>query len=339
VAETTKNIRKSLFNTYDYGRFVAITLKVSNEDAGYPLLLSILQAFAAQGKVNELTSLLDAFVDIAAKGVEEGIPLVKATLTPEFLESLSIMYPQNEKTFLSIFGKVIDIEGISLEPLIGLLKNLPLGDIRKNLQDLLVRAEVDMTAFYLDNLKDKDAKVVVSAIEALGEIGSEQAIEALAKALLNNLSDIRKASIKSMKGVYNKAAKLPLLKALKDPERDIRMSSLSLLQNAKDRTIGSALVGIMRSNVFDKRDEEERGRFFEVISKFPSPMTIGYIDQLLSEKNLTRNKKVLKKQQLAVNCLIRMESPDAKPLLEKCAKRWFLPSVIKSAAKTALQRK
>ena len=339
IAKTTKQIRSSLFSSYDYGRFVAITLKVSKDGGALPLLFNLLESLIAQKKVEPLSALFKAFVAIAKKGIDDVLPLIEAILKPSFLQNLAPLYEQNSAMFLPIFEQMPDIEGLSVEPLVELLKELPLGEVRKSLQEVLLQADVDMTSFHLGNLSNEDPNIVVNTIEALGEIGSEQALKALASALSNNLTEVRTAALKAMNGNFHPSAKLSLVKALKDPEKEIRVSSLKLLQDAKDKTIGSSVVGIMRGGDFANRDDDEQLMFFETLSKFPSPSTIDYLDQLLSEKNLIRNKKITSRQEFAVRCLSLMESPDAKPTLEKSVKRWFLPSNVKTAAKEAIQRK
>ena len=339
IAKTTAQIRLALFSSYDYGRFVAITLKVSKDGGALPLLFNLLDSLIAQKKSEQLASLFESFVDISQQGIEDALPLLEAILKPAFLQSVAPLYESNSKLFLTIFEKMSAIEDLSIEPLVELLKELPLGDQRKELQEVLLNAKVDMTSFHLGNLSNDDPNIVVNTIEALGQIGSEKALDALSKALTNNLTEVRTAALNAMNGKFHPKAKLPLMKALKDPEKSIRISALELLQFAKDKSIGSSVVGIMRGADFIKREEDEQKLFFETLSKFPSPSTIDYLDQILSEKNLIRNKKITLKQDFAVSCLALMDSPDAKPMLEKCAKRWFLPAKIKNAAKEASQKK
>ena len=103
--------------------------------------------------------------------------------------------------------------------------------------------------------------------------------------------------------------------------------------------IGSSILGVMQGADFYNRGDDEVAAFFEALSHYPSPSSLGFINKLLTEKNLTRSKAIVSRQMLAVTALSKMDSPDAQPALEQCAKRWFLPSDVKSAAKTAIKNK
>ena len=136
---------------------------------------------------------------------------------------------------------------------------------------------------------------------------------------------------------YTEKARRSLVKALKDPDRDIRLGALSILRNSGDRFVGSSLLGVMRTPEFHGKDEVEQSQLFMALSCFPSPPTIEYLNQILNEKNITRSGKVIQQQKLAIEALGKMASPDSLAALESVSKKWFLPGPVKDAAKEALK--
>ena len=339
LAESTRLLTRAIEKTQDIQRFVAIALRVSEKGEAHPMLLNLLQSYIGKGDADSVSKLLEALAQIGTDGHSEAAKLLNQSLSEETLVALAPLYSDNSTSFIEAFNLALKLDSFSPQQLVVLLKHSDIGEARVKLQKMLGDAGVDLTPFYVDALSSEIDEVVMDAIGALGKIGSDMAIEALAKALSNHLTEVRKAAMKAMSGRYTDKVKTPLVKALKDPDAEIRIAALSVLSGAGDRMIGSSLLGVMQGPDFYRREEEEVAAFFEALSAFPSPSSLGFINKLLTEKNLTRSKAIVSRQLLAVKSLSKMDSPDAKPALEQCAKRWFLPSDVKSAAKSAIQNK
>ena len=51
------------------------------------------------------------------------------------------------------------------------------------------------------------------------------------------------------------------------------------------------------------------------LAHYPSPTVFQYLDQVLSEKNITRSKKIIERQLFAVRCLGEIRAPILKCLV------------------------
>ena len=106
--------------------------------------------------------------------------------------------------------------------------------------------------------------------------------------------------------------RVKVLKALRDPNSDNRLLALAVLTEGKERQIGNGILGVMQNPDFLNHNSNEQQRFFMSLAQYPSPTVFQYLDQVLSEKNITRSKKIIERQLFAVRCLGEIQSPDAK---------------------------
>ena len=63
----------------------------------------------------------------------------------------------------------------------------------------------------------------------------------------------------------------------------------------------------------------------------------AFLNGVLSDKNLTRNKNVIQRQLLVVQTYQNMDSPDVQGMLEQSLKNWFLSGEVKNAIKNVLR--
>ncbi len=321
----------------DWKRFVAIALRVEGETE--PMIINMVSSLVQQSSTDDLIAILESISDLAGEEIDTASSLLSSVLSRELLADLAPLFEENPQAFLAAFRRGLQLEGYESDGLVELLKSLPLGDAREELQQLLIDEGMDMTPFYLDSLTSEDTDIVCSALKALGKIGTGPALSAISKSLTNSLADIRIQALKALSGRYTAEARPALVKALNDTEEDIRLQALEILASSGERMIGSSLLGVVLSGDFGRRSELEQRAFIVALAKFPTPRVTGYYSDILSEKNLTRNKSIISKQKFVIEALEQMESPDAKGLLEQVGKSWFLPADLKEAANAAAAKK
>ena len=126
-------------------------------------------------------------------------------------------------------------------------------------------------------------------------------------------------------------------KTLKDPERENRLLALNILEQATERDVGLIILSIIKEDAFSRREYEEKELFFKSLSNFPSPTVFGFLNNILQQKNITRNKGLVKKQLLAVEVYQNMKTEDALSMLETASHNWFLPNDVKLKIKEILR--
>ena len=318
-------------------RFVAISLEVAQEDAQSSVLLhNLWEAFLKKEDTHNTRLMLETLQQLGLQ-----LPIAQQYIKEFFSRDISTLAPliEKDKPLLLCVQKMLNIPNFDRERLVDLLKSMPIGASRDSLLESLSNAGADMTAFYLDNLRSDKEEIVLDAIQALGKIASPPALKALGDALGHHVGQIRHAAITAMGDRFLPEAQRPLTRLLKDPDPDLRISALKLLQQCTDRGFGSSLLGVMQEAEFIKRSIEEQEVFFQELARFPNASTMAFLGEVLSDKNITRSNIVQQRQLLVVDSLRKMQSDDAFSFLEKQSKNWFLAAAVKDAIKNALQHR
>ena len=331
------NIQTQLQQEQIYSRFIAIALKVTNEEQESPMVQQLFEALTINGNMKGVTEMLKCLLTLTKDGNKQSTLLLQNICSKENIQKLSTVFASNHDVLGPIFQALITVEHIDPEGYVSLLSSLDPGEARTALQEILMGSTIDMTSFYLDTLNDSNDSIVLDSISALGKIASERAIAALYKSLGNPLTSVRTAALKAINGVYIASERKALGKVLKDPDVENRMLALQILNSTQDRSIGPTLLGIMQGGEFFKRGDEEQELFFDMLSKYPSPSVFSFLNGILSERNLSRSKSVTDRQLSVVSTYKKMDSPDAQPMLQKALKNWFLAGDVKSAIKEALR--
>ncbi|MBM76137.1 MAG: hypothetical protein CMK59_12110 [Proteobacteria bacterium] len=332
-SELSEKLAGHLIDEGHWKRFVAIALSV--EGNTQPMIINMVESLLVQNQSKELIEILDSIADLAAQEIDTASSLLSSVLSKEMLSDLAPAFVEDSKSFMTAFERALSLDGYEPEGLVELLKSLPIGSAREDLQNLLIQHGIDMTPFYLESLQNEDSQIVVSALQALGKIGSNAALVAISKSLTHSLAEVRFQALKSLDGRYTAEARGGLVKALNDTEENIRLTALQILADSGDRMIGSSILGVAQSADFSKKGFEEQEAVIFALSKFPTTRIIGFFSDILNEKNLTRNKKIVSKQKFVIGALAKMESPDANNLLLQASKSWFLPSDLKLEARNA----
>lgn len=329
---------KSCHNEKEIRRFVAIAIRCgeTSDVHSTSLVMSLVQDWRQQGTVAPIIEVFNTLVEFSQQGLSVADNLIMLLLSKEEVTQYSHLYETNNQKFFGLIQKIIRLENFPSENFVFLLKELPLGENRKNLQSALSECGIDMTELYLDALQSEEEALLLDAIETLGRIGSDRAIEGLVGVITSVLTSVRKAVLMGLQGRYRESLRVPLAKSLRDPDSENRLLALRILSEGKERRIGTAILDVMQNADFQSHSEEEQTAFYNALSKFPSPTVLQYLDKTLSEKNISRSSKIISRQLLAVQCIGKMDSPDAKPMLEKCSSRWFLPGTVKEQAKSLL---
>lgn len=315
----------------DVKRFIAIAIRCAETDAtqNYSMLQHLVDGWIKSGDSDSLLSVFRILLEFAHRKLNSARALLSEMVTEEkivmyreFIQSKPVEWSDQVESLLTL-------EGLPHENWVLVLKDMPLGESRANLQTVLKVANIDMTELYLDSLESEEEGVVLDAVSALGEIGSPDAIKGILKMLSSVLASVRHAALSSIKGRYDETMRVKILKILRDPEPSNRLLALKVLTEGKERQIGNGILGVMQNPDFQNYQTNEQQQFFMALAQYPSPTVFQYLDQILSEKNLTRSKKIIERQQFAVQCLGKMKSTDAKNVLSKASARWYLSGEIK----------
>jgi hypothetical protein len=329
-------IQTQLGNDQEYSRFVAIALKVATGDDDFPMVRQLFSSLASSENVDGVTEIMECLLSLTEQGHDKSVSLLKIISSEEQFLTLLPIFKKHSQRLTPLIRRLITVSEIDPEGCVSLLSALDPSPARRALQEVLSASTIDMTAFYLDGLKDENDEIVREAIAALGSIGTDRAIGALYKSLGNPLTAIRTSALKAINGKYVASERKSLVKILKDPDRANRILALNIFSTVEERSVGSVILGVMQEGAFSKRDDEEQAMYFAILEKYPGPSVFAFLNEVLLDKNITRNKAVVKRQLIVVQTYKNMDSPDVKTMLEKAMKNWFLSGEVKNAIKAAL---
>lgn len=321
-----------------YSSFLAIALKASESGAIEVVLIEqIFASILVTGEAKSVLDLLRSMISIAKQGLISVMALLQCICSEENLWLTIPLFDGHTDEFVSVFREIVSLDDFDASSFVTLLNELDVGESRIAIQKIVSASSVDLTPLYLNGLKNDDETIVLDAIDALGKLASETAIEALYLELGNSLSSVRSAILEAIGGVYVSKHRKQLGKTLKDPERENRLLALNILEQATERDVGLIILSIIKEDAFSRREYEEKEMFFKSLSNFPSPTVFGFLNNILQQKNITRNKGLVKKQLLAVEVYQNMKTEDALSMLETASHNWFLPNDVKLKIKEILR--
>jgi hypothetical protein len=337
VAEVGSKMKESVEKGVNWKKFIAVALRVKSNTQ--PMIYNMVASLVQQGQTDELIALLNAVQELSSGNISSASTILQNALSLQNLKGMTPLYEKNPTGFFQAFKGVMGLEGYDPSDMVQLLKALSIGPARDELQQLLVDANVDMTPFYLESLENDNPKIICSGLKELGKIGTEEGLLAISKMLTHHLGDIRSTAMDSLQGRYTSSARTALLKGLNDPDMEMRIKALEILANSGEKLVASSLLTSMRETSFNQKNKKEMEKFFEAIVRYPSVAMFGFLREIILEKNITRNKTVLTKQEIVVRVLGTLDNPDAQNILVEASKSWFLPSDIKEAAKVSIKKK
>ncbi len=331
-------LKSSLQDVQDLPRFMGLAVQVLELDGplqtkGLALVRDQLDAYIARHDLDGLAAYLGALAALTSTGIEQSLVMVNTVFAPTRLPALAAMIVE--------LGHELDevpkgLAGCgSLAPLERLLEVLPACPFQTALEEALVEAGADLTPLYAERLGSTDPALVDASIVALGRIGTEEALKALATVLSRPSAMQRKKALEALQGKYRPVIKGALVRALDDQLSAHRILSLRILRDANDPAIVRALLDHMKAPGFEKRDIRECDVWYRSLASAQDAAALAFLERILARKNLLRNRTVMSHQVLAARALGQLRTPQAHRILQRAYRFTHLPKQIKIAIRTA----
>ncbi len=338
VAKVAERIRAVFRRPDDIGRFVGLGLEQSvgggDEDASASaLLLGMLDDLVYQARSEQAAGLIKALLAADGRRQAAAAAQLKALAEPARLERLASAANRDGEPFVELVEPLVERIGRDMVPM---LKELEAGPVQKALHEALAKAGEDLTTFYATRLNDEDEATVYNAIEALGQVGTPEAVAALCAVLSRNSKELRRAALKAMIGKYHPEARIALARALKDPDRENRLLALQVIASSGDNRMTWGLLSAVKELRFADKDQEEQAAYYRALASFQDDRTVAHFEEILSRKNITRNKGVVSAQLLAVDALSGVGTAKARETLERFRGAFYHPAQVKGAIQRAL---
>ncbi len=332
-------LRNSLQDVADLPRFMNMALEVvtrsrMTEGAGLALVTDQLAAHMGRRDLDGFIAFFQALGATALVGEERAAGIVTRVLDPKRHEALVPLFVEAGDELNQVPAKLLASR--AFEPAKLLLEAMPSCAFQQALEEALLQARVDLTAMYAERLASTDHKLVSASVQALGRIGSDQAIKALGTVLSRPSSRQRQEALRALVGHYQPAVKGPLLRALDDGHPTTRTLALAVLEEAREPAVSRALIPHMATSEFEKRKLEECALWYRCLGRASEASALAHLDKLLGRRNLLRNSKVIAHQILAVRALGQMGGGSSRAILERAYAASYLPKQVKHAIRAAV---
>lgn len=334
AADAAHALKQAYSNVRDNQRFVDLVLRGTPRAQTSPLLIGYIEALIAAGQTFSLCECFRALANVPPDQAESARAHMSILGRPETMVRLSRMAERSPDQL------VISLEpfvSLAREGLIALLNTLS-GLGQEQLLDVLIRGGVDLTPYYGERSRMDDENLAIPAIRALGLLGTPEAIKHLSTALSRNSSGIRRAVLESMLGHYHPEARVAIARAMKDPVRENRLLAAKVIASSGDARCAWGLLSLVGDERFDEVDQEEQVQIYAALASFKDNRTVAHLDEILSRKNLFRNKAVIARQLLVVKALTEVGTDEARKTLEKYRGFKAHPEPVQAAIGAALNK-
>jgi hypothetical protein len=332
-------LKGSLQDVADLPRFMQLALEVVGrnrlaEGSGLALVTDQLSAHIARRDLDGFIAYFEALAAMASSGGERARGIVTKVLIPARHEAIVPMLVEAEHALDRVPAGLLASGATAA--LTRLLESLPACPFQQALEKALIDARVDLTPLYAERLGSTDHTLVSASIEALGRIGSPEAIKALATVLSRPSTRQRHEALAAMIGNYHPSAKGALVRCLDDPTEATRVKTLAVLREAHDPAVVRALLHHMRDTRFEKRSLEECAAWYRCLGSAPDSSALSHLEGILLRRNLLRSQGVIAHQILAVRTLGQLGGSEARQVLEQAYSARHLPRQVKFAIRSAV---
>jgi len=263
-----------------------------------------------------------------------GERLQAALLQPDRLRSLGPLYAAEYKALTPAL-RVLCRRGAP--GLIELLSVVDGPEARNELIGVILISGCDLVGYYQRQLSGSDEDRLLVIVAELDSLARSDATRALVRGLTSPFERVRRATLEALVGRWDVQLRGPVGRALKDPDRDIRLLALRILQSSGDQRVGGAILAAIREDAFAERDSEERRAFYTAVARFENQQVVGWFEQLLKAPGVMR-RAIIQEQLLAIESLAEVGGWQARRILDAVAGQWYHPRPVRAALREASEK-
>lgn len=164
-----------------------------------------------------------------------------------------------------------------------------------------------------------DELISIGAARLTGQMALPAATPAIAKLLGRSSVNIRKAAVDALVQIKSGPALEALQSALDDEDRDVRVAAARGLGLLRYQPARNRLEAILQGGRMRDADLTEKIAFFEAFGAVANAESVVMLDKLLNGKNLLRQKQPAEIRACAAMALGRVGSPASRAALERAS--------------------
>jgi hypothetical protein len=288
------------------------------------ILRQLLPAYLASGDLHsaatiliELNGILDTLSDAQKVEAQEIFAeLSDPELLNQLLKSLEegAIDPSGEE--LSIFLRHLRPE--ALATLIHATETSRVPPLQERLRAAVATLGRAHPLILTELLRSDDAIVVAGAVRIVGQIVLASAVTSVAALLNHQGAAVRRAVVEALVQIKSGAAVDALQRALDDPERDVRIAAVRGIGGLRYQPARTRLEALLHGRILRDADLTEKIAFFEAYGAVANAESVEMLDRILNGKKLFA-KQPPEFRSCAAMALGKVGSPASRSALERAA--------------------
>jgi HEAT repeat protein len=188
----------------------------------------------------------------------------------------------------------------------------------------------------IELVRSDDEATAIGAARLAGLVGLPTAASALAALLSKSSAAVRKAAVEALVQIKSGPALEALQNALDDDDRDVRVAAARGLAALRYQPARTRLEAALQGPRVRDADLTEKIAFFEAFGAVANADSVAMLDRLLNGKNLLRQRQSPEIRACAAMALGKVGSPASRAALEKAAGE--TNPMVRNAVAKALRR-
>ena len=223
----------------------------------------------------------------------------------------------------------------ALPTLLSWLSRITNQRVREVLEQSLQRLGAAHVPDLVGAIAGTDPVIALEAVKLAGRIKLQPAVPALAQTLGHEETAIRVAAVQALSTLATPAALQGLERALDDPDRDVRLSTVRVLMQHKHRGALAKVTAAVEGKSVRTADLTEKMAFFEAYGSMVGEAGVAALDAMLNSGGFLKRKEDPETRACAALALGRIGTPAAREALEKAA--GIKEALVRNAVSRALR--
>lgn len=212
-----------------------------------------------------------------------------------------------------------ELRGEALPTLFAWLPKLSNARIRDVVEAAVGRLAAANPLVVVGAMQSADAGVVAEAVKLSGKLKLQQAVGALGQALGHVEPAIRVATVQALSEIASAAAIQAIERGLEDADREVRLASIRIIGAHQSRSALPRIAEVVRGKSMRERDLTEKMAFFEAYGSLVGESGVASLDGILNSGGFLRRKEDPQTRACAAMALGKIGTPSARASLEKAS--------------------
>ena len=228
-----------------------------------------------------------------------------------------------------------ELHAEGLETMLIFLPSLKRPALRRILEESVDRLGAAHQDTLLALLGRTESDAIPGAAALCGRLKLSVAVPALDRLLGHQEASVRRSVVEALGAIGSPGALAALEPALDDPDRGVRVAAVQVAVERGYRNALRRLEAAVQGRGPQELERAERRQFFEAYAVLGGPAILPILVDLLEPRGLFRRKESPEIRTCAAYAVARLQSPDARVVLERLEQDKELP--VRNAAIRALR--